>query len=203
MAQWPTVRWSPCRHPTTKPQPAAPARHATPQDTRAARRHTPLFNSWRTALEQHRGDLIAEFAERAQRSTRAEADLFELQPALPAARAAWRPYQQPINQLEDELRCTLRPAMWKANYDALRAGFGTATEVAQQAPNFPLGSNEISRTEGAELRTTNRTVTGPRHRLDIGRPIEHGARRSRTGARPIAGLSGIAKKGTVPCEMRS
>ena len=62
-----------------------------------------------------------------------QADLADLQPALAAARAAWRPYQQPINQLEHELRTTLRPAMWKANNQARRAGFGHRHSAARRA----------------------------------------------------------------------
>jgi len=56
-----------------------------------------------------------------------------LQPALAAARAAWRPFQRPINQLEDELRTELRPAMWKANSQARQAGFGHRHTAARRA----------------------------------------------------------------------
>ena len=52
------------------------------------------------------------------------AELVDLQPVLAAARAAWEPYRRAITVIEDDLRSELRPAMWKANHDALHAGVG-------------------------------------------------------------------------------
>jgi len=109
------------------------------------------FGSWRAQLEQRRDDLVAEFAERANRRTRAEADLGALQPALAAARAAWRPYQQPINQLEEELQSTLRPAMYKGNHEA----HSTARRAAQATRQVADAEARITaiRVEGAPVKS--------------------------------------------------
>ncbi len=115
-----------------------------PPVTSAARPLTPRprlavpdwFGRWRTGLEHRRQDLVDQITERANRRTQSATDLARLQPALAAARAGWRPYQQPVKQLEDELRSTLRPAMWRANGQARHAGFGhrhSATRRAAQA----------------------------------------------------------------------
>jgi conjugative relaxase-like TrwC/TraI family protein len=91
------------------------------------------FGPWRTGMEHHRDDLMAEFAERARRSTQATNDLDALQPALAAARTAWKPYQEPIERLEHELESTLRPAMYKANHEARDARLGHRHSTARQA----------------------------------------------------------------------
>jgi hypothetical protein len=98
------------------------------------------FGTWRAQLEQRRDDLIDQFTEQVNQSSRAEADLAALQPALAEARAAWRPYQQPINRLEDELQSTLRPAMWKANHESLHAGFGHRHAAARE-PRRPTATS--------------------------------------------------------------
>ncbi len=71
--------------------------------------------------------------ERAQLRAEAGADLADLQPALAAARAAWEPYRVAIGAIEDDLRSELRPAMWKANHDAVHASFGHHHTAARRA----------------------------------------------------------------------
>ena len=61
------------------------------------------------------------------------AELADLQPALAAARAAWQPYANAIAAIEDKLRSRLRPAMWKANNEAMYAGFGHHHTTARRA----------------------------------------------------------------------
>jgi conjugative relaxase-like TrwC/TraI family protein len=88
---------------------------------------------WRTQLEQHRDDLARYLIERAGRRADATNELLDLQPALTAARTAWQPYAQPIAEIEDQLRTDLRPAMWKANHEAMHAGFGHRHGAGRQA----------------------------------------------------------------------
>jgi hypothetical protein len=87
----------------------------------------------RTQVEERRGELLTYLAERADLRARAGAELADLQPAVAAARAAWEPYRQAIAVIEDELRRELRPAMWKANHDAMRASFGHHHGAARRA----------------------------------------------------------------------
>jgi hypothetical protein len=79
---------------------------------------------WRAQLEQRRVRLVEYLADRADRRAQAAAELADLQPALAAARAAWQPYAHAIAAIEDDLRTELRPAVWKANHDAMSAGLG-------------------------------------------------------------------------------
>ena len=88
---------------------------------------------WRAQLEQRREDLVDYLDDRARRRAEAAVELADLQPALAAARAAWQPYGDAIAEIEDELRSELRPAMWKANSDAMHAGFGHHHATARRA----------------------------------------------------------------------
>ncbi len=88
---------------------------------------------WRAQLEQRREDLVDQIGERARRRAEATADLADLQPELAVARSAWRPYGTAIAKIEDEMRRELRPAMWKANRDAVHAGFGHRHATARRA----------------------------------------------------------------------
>jgi hypothetical protein len=79
---------------------------------------------WRAQLERRRHDLVGYLADAAERRAEAAAELAALQPSLAAARAAWKPYGSAIAEVEDDLRSELRPAMWKANSEAIHVGFG-------------------------------------------------------------------------------
>jgi hypothetical protein len=140
------------------------------------------FGTWRAQVEQRRDDLIDQSTEQANQSSRAEADLAALQPALVEARAAWHPYKQPINQLEDELASTLRPAMWKANHEALRAGFGHRHAAARRAT---LANRLVADAEAriAAIRVEGEPV---KNRLDA---LDNEARNLHDMARPLAGLT--------------
>jgi hypothetical protein len=52
---------------------------------------------------------------------------------LAAARATWQPHRTAIDRIEQELRNSLRPAMWTANHDAMRAGIGHRCATARRA----------------------------------------------------------------------
>ncbi len=115
------------------------AHQMPPHDPTPARRYEPTsiipawVAPWRTQLEQHRDNLAGYLTDRAARRADAVTDLLDLEPDLVAARAAWQPYAQRIAEIEDELRTDLRPAMWKANHDAMHASFGHRHRAARQA----------------------------------------------------------------------
>jgi hypothetical protein len=102
-----------------------------------ARERAQVLPEWLTAyrdqLEQRRDDLTAGLTERAHRRVEAAAELADLQPTLDAARAAWQPYADRINEIEHELATVLRPAMWHANHDARTASFGRRHGAARRA----------------------------------------------------------------------
>jgi hypothetical protein len=110
-------------HQTDRPEPVWEPEELVPE----------WLSDYRDQLEQQRHDLAAGVTERAQRRTEAVAELADLQPALTAAKAAWQPYADRINAVEDELAMVLRPAMWQANPDACRAGFGQRHGAARRA----------------------------------------------------------------------
>ncbi|MDQ6696078.1 MAG: AAA family ATPase [Actinomycetota bacterium] len=112
------------------PPVAPPAVERAPQPRLAV---PDWFGTWRTGLEHRQQELVEQITGRADQRTQAAADLVALQPLLGAARAAWWPYQQPIDQLENELRNVLRPAMWKANTEAREARFGRRHSAARAA----------------------------------------------------------------------
>ena len=89
--------------------------------------------NYRVQLEQRGDDLTAGLTVRAQRRAEAAGELADLQPALDAARAAWKPYADRINEIEHELATVLRPAMWQANHAARQAGFGHRHGAARRA----------------------------------------------------------------------
>ncbi len=91
------------------------------------------LGDYRAQLEQRRDDLTAGLTDRAHRRAEAAGELADLQPALAAARAAWQPYAERIENIEDELRAVLRPAMWRTNHDARTAGFGHRHGAARRA----------------------------------------------------------------------
>jgi hypothetical protein len=113
---------------------------------------------WRTGLERRRDDLAADLADRAARRSDAAVELADLQPALAAARAAWQPYSTTITEIEDELGSQLRPAMWKANHDAMYAGFGHHHTTARRAGEATSRVNEAEhriaaiRADGADIK---------------------------------------------------
>ena len=88
---------------------------------------------WRAGLEQQREKVVDYLDDRARRRAEAAVELADLQPALGAARAAWQPYRDAIAEIDDEVRTELRPAMWKANSDAVHAGFGHHHATARRA----------------------------------------------------------------------
>jgi ATP-dependent exoDNAse (exonuclease V) alpha subunit len=91
------------------------------------------INPWRKTLEQRRHELADGLAADANRRAQAAVELHDLQPALVAARAAWAPYDDAIGAIDARLRRELRPAMWKANVEALRAGFGHRWAATRRA----------------------------------------------------------------------
>jgi AAA domain len=88
--------------------------------------------SYRAALEDRRDEPLARFRQRAQDRV-AAAGLHELQPALHAARAAWRPYADQIAAIEHQLQTELRPAMRKTNSEAMHAGLGHRHSTRRRA----------------------------------------------------------------------
>ena len=109
------------------------ARHAQPVHPEPSSNIPDWVGPWRVQLEQRRDDLVGYLADRADRRAHAGAELADLQPALAAARAAWRPYAEAIAEIEDELRSRLRPAMWKANREAMHARFSHRHTTARRA----------------------------------------------------------------------
>jgi conjugative relaxase-like TrwC/TraI family protein len=115
------------------------AHQIPPYDPAPVRRYEPTsiipdwVAPWRTQLEQQREDLTGYLAQRAERRAEAATELVELQPDLTAARVSWEPSAQRIAEIEDELRTDLRPAMWRANHDAMHASFGHRHRAARQA----------------------------------------------------------------------
>ncbi len=110
-------------HQTNRPEPVREPEQVVPG----------WLTHYRDRLEQRRDDLTAGLTERAHRRIEAAAELADLQPALDAAREASQPYADRINAVEDELAIVLRPAMWQANHDACRAGFGQRHGAARRA----------------------------------------------------------------------
>jgi conjugative relaxase-like TrwC/TraI family protein len=110
-------------HQTDRPEPVREAEQVVPE----------WLTDYRDQLEQRRDDLTAGLTERAHRRSDAAAELVELQPALGAARAAWRPYAERTIAIEHELETVLRPAMWQANYDARTARFGQRYRATRRA----------------------------------------------------------------------
>ena len=109
---------------------AQPAPHRRPEP---ASNIPGWVGPWRAQLEQRREDLVDYRDDRARRRAEAAAELADLQPTLAAARAAWQPYGNAIGEIDDELRSELRPARWKANHDAMHAGFGHHHATARRA----------------------------------------------------------------------
>jgi hypothetical protein len=112
---------------------------------------------WRTQLEQQRADLHGYLADRAARRVDTATELAELQPRLAAARAAWQPYADRIAEIDDELRIELRPAMWAANRDATRAGFGHRHSASRRA-NHANGRVEHAEARIASIHTDGADV---------------------------------------------
>jgi conjugative relaxase-like TrwC/TraI family protein len=106
----------------------AQRRHLAAEVTPVARQPRAVLPGWlelcRTGSEDRRDSLVAARYERDERRQSAAQELAALQRELDAARAAWLPWAEPIARLDNELRGVLRPAMWQANHDAMRAGFG-------------------------------------------------------------------------------
>jgi hypothetical protein len=88
---------------------------------------------YRAGLEDRRDQLVERVRRRDEQRAHAAADLAELQPALHVARAAWQPYVDRIATLEQQLQTELRPALWKANSDAMHAGFGRRHAASRRA----------------------------------------------------------------------
>jgi hypothetical protein len=117
---------------------------------------------WRTQLEECRGDLIGYLAERTARRADAAAELADLQPALAAARAAWEPYRRAIAVIEGDLRSELRPAMRKANHDAIHAHIGHRHTAGRRART----ANERVDDADARLAAIYADGAGIKQRLD-------------------------------------
>ena len=112
---------------------ARQAQPAAPRRPEPASIFPDWVGPWRAQLEQRRENLVDYLEDRARRRAEAAVELADLQPALVAARAAWQPYGTAIAKIDDELRRALRPAMWKANSDAMHAGFGHHHATARRA----------------------------------------------------------------------
>ena len=172
--------------------PAVTQRRELARHTHAAptRRHEPVsivpgwVGPWRAQLAHRRDDLVGSLAERADRRAAAAADYADLQPALTAARAAWEPYRAAIAAIDDELRTVLRPAMWTANHDALRAGFGHHHTTARRA----TAANRHVAAAEARIAAIGAGATDVKHRLDT---IQARARNLHDLAQPSPGGYGL------------
>jgi hypothetical protein len=87
----------------------------------------------RAQLDHHRDEIAERLQHSADRRARVAADLADLQPALTKARLAWRPYAKQVNIINRELDTQLRPAMWHANHDLIRAGLGQRRSAQRRA----------------------------------------------------------------------
>ena len=161
-----------------------------PEPVREPEQVVPAWlTDYRDQLEQRRHDLTAGLTERAHRRTEAAAELADLQPALDAARAAWQPYADRINEIEHELATVLRPAMWQANHDAYRAGFGQRHGAARRAKiatwHVDDAQDRIAaiRADGAHDQRTARRRRSRREKARPARQPEHRSLRHRP-ARP-------------------
>jgi hypothetical protein len=82
------------------------------------------FEPTRRRLVERRDDLRAQLDQAADRRRRARLELVALQPDLEAARAAWAPYAARIEEIDEQLRERLKPALWDAAHDERHAGIG-------------------------------------------------------------------------------
>jgi conjugative relaxase-like TrwC/TraI family protein len=113
---------------------------------------------WRRQLEQRRHELADGLAAHANGRARATVEWHALQPALVAARAAWQPYGDALGAIDEHLRRELRPALWNANNEAARAGFGhhRATTRRARTANAAIAEAETDiaalRAQGAPVK---------------------------------------------------
>src|SRR5439155_20523046 len=99
----------------------------------------------------------------------AMADLHELQPTLHAARAAWQPHADRIAAIEHQLHTELRPALWRANSEAMHAGFGHRHATSRRAQE---ATSRVDKTQAriAEIRADGAGIK------DVLDGLEHQAR---------------------------
>jgi conjugative relaxase-like TrwC/TraI family protein len=95
-----------------------------PQAAETSWRLPPWIEKWRLELERARTNAQATLDDWRAARMSATDELAALEPALARARTAWAPFAHRIDQIEHELRETLRPTMWTANHDARNAAFG-------------------------------------------------------------------------------
>jgi hypothetical protein len=112
----------------------------------------------RAQLDRHRDETAERLRQSADRRARATADLADLRPDLASARLAWRPYAKQINTINRQLDAELRPAMWQAHHDVLRAGLGRrraaqrrATQASRQVRDAEAAIAPI-RADGTHIR---------------------------------------------------
>jgi hypothetical protein len=117
---------------------------------------------WRLELERARSAAEAAVNEWRAGRLRAVDDLAALQPALAQARAAWAPYAQRVALIENDLRETLRPAMWAANHEARNAGFGHRRRAHRAADS----ATRAVRNAEAEVGQINNAGWEVKHHLD-------------------------------------
>jgi hypothetical protein len=144
--------------------------------TSPVQRQHELIPAWlapeRSRLVERRDQLVALLNKRADRRADAAAQRAELQQALDAARASWAPYEECIRQVDAELRDKLRPSMWRANSEALRAAFGhrhaAGRRVKQATGNVDIAEARIAaiRLEGANAREHLDAIQTEASRLD-------------------------------------
>jgi conjugative relaxase-like TrwC/TraI family protein len=89
--------------------------------------------SYRAGLEDRRDQLLDRFRRRDDDRAVAATELAALQPTIHAARAAWKPHADRIAALEHQLQAELRPALWRANSEAMHAGFGHRHATSRRA----------------------------------------------------------------------
>ena len=106
---------------------------AAPEPTPTWTREPDWLQPGRHRLADRRAEIVDERRAGLELGRRAAQQLVEIQPRLAAARQAWQPYQDRIDALEDTIHNELRSAMWKANSEASRAGFGHRHRTARHA----------------------------------------------------------------------
>ena len=150
----------PRRHPTPRPRPPRPAGGTGPPPT-------PVLPDWVRPSSPARGTAARSWPATSTTEPtgrlEAAAELVALQPALAAARAAGSRTAKPSREIEDELRDELRPAMWKANHDALHAGFGHRHAATRRAKTATVTGQRRRSRHRHHPRRRRRHQQAPRH----------------------------------------
>ena len=126
------------------------------------------LDQWRQDLTRERDATVERFEQRDERRNQARHDLEDLQPALAAAREAWRPFQDRIDELERLLARELRPSMHAADDRARVAGVGRRHHARQGATK----ATDAVRGAQADISTIRDRGRKIRHRLDQMRAVE-------------------------------